>query len=318
MYPLKFVFTEQDKKAINAYFDHLQGEKRYSPYTIQGYRYTLERFAQFLSQGHAPKSLLEVSTQDVSRFIVYLKTHHGLKRVSQMNRLSALRAFYRFLRRRGFIPHNPCDGIGTVKRERQLPLFLTITEMEAFLQHLDKQTQEHSSFTSLRNLALCELLYASGLRVGELTQLSLRNIDFSHRIIRIVGKGRKERLVPFNEKAKQSLLHYLRERDKTFGNTDTEIVFLNQQGKPLTPRGVRKILERVVSQFAPGKKLYPHVFRHSFATHLLSGKADLRVVQEALGHSHLSTTQIYTHLDWERMRAVYDQTHPHAGKGEQV
>lgn len=303
--------TTQDVLAI--YGEYLREEKRYSPHTIENYLRTIDQFLQFLKVGNEGKDLLKVSSQDIGSFFVYLKAKRGLKRVSQVNKLSALRNFYRFLRRRGFLSTNPCDGVSAVKVEKKLPLFLTIDEMEKIFRFLAEKGYRNPDFKNLRNLALFELLYSSGLRVGELTQLTIQSLDLSNRMVKVRGKGGKERIVPFNESTKKSLLDYLDMRAKTFGNGNSR-VFLNCQGKTLTSRGVRKILNTIIQEVQIAKKVSPHVFRHSFATHFLAGQAELRIVQEALGHSSLSTTQIYTHLDWERMKTVYERAHPHSRK----
>ncbi|MEN3185556.1 MAG: site-specific tyrosine recombinase/integron integrase [Atribacterota bacterium] len=305
-----------NQELLNIYRDYLREERRYSPHTVENYLRVLTQFAQFLAKNEESKSLLQASAQDIGGFFVFLKTQRGLKRISQVNRLSALRTFYRFLRRRGLVAVNPCDGVSTVKVEKKLPLFLTISEVEKILRYLEEKAQHSADFASLRNAALFELLYASGLRVGELIQLTRYNFDFSSRMVRVKGKGGKERFVPFNESAQKSLLRYLEVRFQDFPG-GPEQIFLNQRGGPLTSRGVRKILKDIVCALRIEKKVAPHTFRHSFATHLLAGQAELRIVQEALGHSSLSTTQIYTHLDWERMKAVYDNTHPHSKKVKQ-
>lgn len=310
---MKSESSKASQNVLAIYGEYLREEKRYSPNTIDNYLRTIDQFLQFLKTKNEGRDLLQVSSQDVGSFFVYLKTQRGLKRISQANKLSALRNFYRFLRRRGFLSINPCDGVSAVKTEKKLPLFLTIEEMEKIFQHLVKKAYQNPNFKNLRNLALFELLYSSGLRVGELTQLTIQSLDLSNRMVRVRGKGGKERIVPFNESTKKSLLDYLDMRAKTFGN-DNSLIFLNHRGKSLTSRGVRKILDTVVQEVQIAKKISPHVFRHSFATHFLAGQAELRIVQEALGHSSLSTTQIYTHLDWRRMKTVYEQAHPHSRK----
>ncbi|MGQ9746782.1 MAG: site-specific tyrosine recombinase/integron integrase [Candidatus Caldatribacteriaceae bacterium] len=303
--------TTQDVLAV--YGEYLREEKRYSPHTIENYLRTIDQLLQFLKVGNKEKDLLQISSRDIGGFFVYLKAKRGLKRVSQVNKLSALRNFYRFLRRRGFLSTNPCDGVSAVKIEKKLPLFLTIDEMEKIFRLLAEKVYRNPDFKNLRNLALFELLYSSGLRVGELTQLTIQSLDLSNRMVKVRGKGGKERIVPFNESTRKSLVDYLDIRVKTFGN-NSPWVFLNCQGKTLTSRGVRKILDTVMQEVGIVKKVSPHVFRHSFATHFLAGQAELRIVQEALGHSSLSTTQIYTHLDWERMKTVYERAHPHSRK----
>lgn len=297
-----------NEKNIQIFLDYLQKERRYSPYTVDNYGRTLRQFYQFLEERRL--TITQVKTQDIADFLAYLKTHRHLKRISQANRISALHTFYRFLRRRGMIDCDPTDGLGKLNKEKKLPNFLTVGEMDFLLNHLKQKTQKNPDFISLRNWAFFELLYSSGLRVGEITQLKIKDLDLVSKMVRVKGKGGKERIVPFNESAGEALREYLKHHP-----VSREEVFLNSRGAPLTSRGARKILETIVKEAGlGGKKISPHVFRHSFATHLLGGGAELRMVQEALGHSSLSTTQIYTHLNWDKMKRVYQETHPHAKK----
>lgn len=248
---------------------------------------------------------------------MYLKTHRQLKRISQSHRISVLRSFFRFLRRRGFLRENPCDSIGQFRVEKRLPQFLTQEEVERVLEALKERSMRNpQDFLMLRDWALCELLYASGMRVGEIVKVRLEDVDFTRGVIRVRGKGDKERFVPFNEAAQTALRLYLEVLWVKF--PWVSFVFVNRFGQPLTPRGVRVILDRAagISGFQE-KKLFPHIFRHSFATHFLSGGGELRVIQEALGHASLSTTQIYTHLDWDKMKRVYENAHPHAKKARE-
>ncbi len=297
-----------NEEIIQVFLDYLQKERKYSSHTIDNYGRTLRQFSQFLEGRNL--TLIQAKTQDVADFLVYLKTQRQLKRVSQANRLSALRTFYRFLRRQGIVDHNPTDGLGKFNKEKSLPNFLTLKEMELFLHYLKKKAQEKADFSSLRNLAFFELLYSSGLRISEITSLKIKDLDLAGKMVKVKGKGGKERLVPFNESTQQALRAYLNRHPFS-----CEEVFLNQRGTPLTPRGARKILDTAIKEAGlGGKKVSPHVFRHSFATHFLGGGAELRMVQEAMGHSSLSTTQIYTHLNWDEMKRVYQNSHPHAKK----
>ncbi len=297
-----------NEEIIQVFLDYLQKERKYSSHTIDNYGRTLRQFSQFLEGRNL--TLIQAKTQDVADFLVYLKTHRQLKRVSQANRLSALRTFYRFLRRQDIVDHNPTDGLGKFNKEKSLPNFLTLKEVELFLHHLKKKAQEKADFPSLRNLAFFELLYSSGLRISEITSLKIKDLDLTGKMVKVKGKGGKERLVPFNESTQRALRAYLNRHPFS-----CEEVFLNQKGTPLTPRGARKILDTAIKEAGlGGKKVSPHVFRHSFATHFLGGGAELRMVQEALGHSSLSTTQIYTHLNWDEMKRVYQNSHPHAKK----
>lgn len=297
-----------NEKIIHIFLDYLQKERRYSPHTVDNYGRTLRQFSKFLEERNL--TLVEAKTQDIADFLAYLKTHHQLKRISQANRISALRTFYRFLRRRGMVDCDPTDGLGKLNKEKKLPNFLTVGEMEFLLNYLKQKAREKSDFPSLRNWAFFELLYSSGLRVGEITELKTKDLDLTSKMVKVKGKGGKERLVPFNESTQKALRKYLNHRP-----FPREELFLNQRGAPLTPRGARKILETIVKEAGlGGKRISPHVFRHSFATHFLGGGAELRMVQEALGHSSLSTTQIYTHLNWDKMKRIYQETHPHAKK----
>lgn len=308
---MKSVYRE-NSNLVNLFLDYLEKEKRYSQHTIDNYRFTLEALTQFLEKKNL--SITQISSQEVGSFMAWLKTHHNLKRVSQANRASALRSFFRFLRRRGIIDQNPTDQIGTISIEKKLPDFLTEEEIKSILEKLQKEWENSPKFLTARNRALFGLLYASGLRVGEITQLELDSIDLTQRLVRVKGKGGKERVVPFAPKVQEYLENYLLFRENF---TSSSKLFLNNRGEALGTRGVRKILDTLLKRMGfTHKKVSPHTFRHSFATHFLMGGADLRTVQEALGHSSLSTTQIYTHIDWKKMKAVYDQTHPRAGRKE--
>lgn len=308
---MKSVYQENNN-LVNLFLNYLEKEKCYSKHTVANYRFTLEQLIQFLQKKNL--SIPQISSEEVGAFMAWLKTNHNLKRISQANRASALRSFFRFLRRRGIIDQDPTDQIGTISIEKKLPDFLTEAEIKLILEELEKEREKSANFLTTRNLALFGLLYASGLRVGEITQLELNGIDLSQRLVRVKGKGEKERVVPFSPKVQGYLEEYLIFREK-FGPSLK--LFLNNRGEPLGTRGVRKILDKLLKRMGfTHKKVSPHTFRHSFATHFLEGGADLRTVQEALGHSSLSTTQIYTHIDWKRMKAVYDQAHPRAGRKE--
>ncbi|MDI3525013.1 MAG: integrase/recombinase XerD [Candidatus Atribacteria bacterium] len=296
---------------IKAFTQYLEAERGYSSHTVENYRRVIEQFALFL-QGKK-KSLLEATPEEISSFLVHLKVQNGLSRVSQQNRLSALRTFYRFLKKRELLSFNPAQEVGGIKTEKKLPAFLTLSEIDKLLSFLKKRYFENKCFLNARNWAIFELFYASGLRVSELADLKRENVDLHNRLVRVHGKGKRERIVPFNESARQALQEYevfrglLEDKEGYF--------FVNRRGGKLSTRGIRKIFERVLKETGIlEKKVSPHTLRHTFATHFLAGGGELRVVQEMLGHASLSTTQIYTHIDWERMRRVYDLTHPHSGR----
>ncbi|MCS7241415.1 MAG: tyrosine-type recombinase/integrase [Candidatus Caldatribacterium sp.] len=294
---------------------YLQNERRCSPYTLENYFRVIGQFVEFLKA--RKKELFHVVPQDVGDFLVYLKTHRQLKRVSQSHRVSVLRSFFRFLRRRGFLEENPCDGVGQFRAEKRLPQFLTQEEVENILETLrERSVGRPQDFFALRDWVLCELLYASGMRVGEVVRVRPGDVDFTRGVIRVQGKGGKERFVLFNRTTQVALKLYLAALQARF--PQASFVFVNRFGNPLTPRGVRTILDRVARiSGLQGKRLFPHMFRHSFATHFLSGGGELRIIQEALGHASLSTTQIYTHLDWDKMKRVYESAHPHAKKARE-
>ncbi|HSV31673.1 MAG TPA: tyrosine-type recombinase/integrase [Atribacteraceae bacterium] len=301
-----------DKDYIDYFVGYITLEKHYSPYTRENYQRSLEQFSEYLQDtGHGITGLPSVTQAEVKGFLAYLQSVRTLKRISQLNRLAALKSFYRFLRRRGLIDHYPCDGLGRLKAEKKLPTFLSLQEIVVFLETLRKQQEEKRDRLSARNHALFELLYASGIRVGEAANLRRKDIDFKRQTLRVNGKGGKERIVPLNGHAAAALQEYWH---KTPDPEPEEAAFLNRFGKPLTPRGIRKVLNKCCLEQGLEKPVSPHTFRHTFATHFLSGGAELRLVQEALGHASLSTTQIYTHINWEKMKSVYNDTHPHSGK----
>lgn len=226
--------------------------------------------------------------------------------------LSALRTFFTFLKREGRVEQNAAKTVGTPRRGGRLPRTLSVSEAAAVV-----ETKGRRGALGLRDRALLELLYATGLRVSELVGLRLGDLDLSLRQARTLGKGRKERVVPFGQPAAAALRAWLEARASLApAAPDAEIVFLNARAGRLTDRSVRRVLDRAVLEAAVPRHASPHALRHSFATHLLAAGADLRSIQELLGHASLSTTQRYTHLDAERLIEVYRKSHPRAGEGE--
>jgi len=297
---------------LAAFREYLELERHYSAHTVENYLRALKQFTGFLTTNTA-KDFTEVNTRDITGFLAYLKTSHRLKRVSQLNRMSALKTFYRFLRKKTYIQKNPCDGIGGLKGEKKLPTFFSIREVNLLLSSLKERFQKKPDFLHARDRALFELLYSTGLRVGEVVCLKVTDLNVHQKTLKTLGKGRKERIVPFNDTTLQAIQDYLPFRRPEYGISE---LFLNYTQRPLTARGVRVILNKVLTEAGFVKKASPHTFRHSFASHFLSGGAEMRIVQEALGHSSLSTTQIYTHLNWEYMKKVYDNAHPRSYKKE--
>lgn len=240
----------------------------------------------------------------IRRYLAHLHKRNG--RTTIARKLSSLRTCYRFLVREGAVQSNPADLVGTPRRETFLPQTMTIDEVFALLE--GKGLGESSR---LRDRTIFELLYSSGLRIGELTSLDVGRVDMEQGLVRVVGKGSKERVVPIGRKALESLQSYLEIRNWP---ADKEPLFLNVRGGRLTARSIQRHLKQLLLQAGLSTELTPHSLRHSFATHLLDGGADLRAIQELLGHASLSTTQRYTHVSMEQLTAVYDKAHPRSRK----
>lgn len=255
----------------------------------------------------------EVDALAVRSFLAHLQKQ-GLTKTSIGRHLSALRTFFVFLKREGRVDSNPAKAVASPRTSRSLPRTLSVPEASAVVEAPDRDAP-----LGTRDAALLELLYATGLRVSELVGLSLADVDLSSRQIRTIGKGRKERVVPFGEKAADALRAYLPVRTDLRARKAAEVkepLFVNARGDRLTDRSVRRILDRALLLAEVSRHASPHALRHSFATHLLSAGADLRSIQELLGHASLSTTQKYTHLDAERLIEVYRKSHPKANDDE--
>jgi integrase/recombinase XerC len=299
---------------IHRFLEHLAEERGYSPHTLRAYRGDLERFHGFLlaeqetASGEVAPSAVDAVA--VRGFLAAL-ARGGAARRSQGRALSAVRSLLRFAVREGVLAHNPAGVIRTPRAPRRLPRQLRPAEVESVL-----EATAGDAPLRRRDRALLELLYATGLRVGELESLDWRDIDLAGRVLRVLGKGGKERMVPFGAPAATALRGWLAvwegvRRPEARG-ADQEPVFVNARGGRLSQRSVRRILDRCVEQAAVAAGVHPHTLRHSFATHLLEAGADLRAIQELLGHSSLSTTQQYTQLDIDRLLAVYRGAHPRA------
>ena len=282
---------------IEKYIRYLEIEKNASEHTILNYKKDLEEFKKFLGEA----KIESVSYLTLRKFLSTLK-ERGLKSRSISRKLSSLRSFFRFLNREGFLKSDPTSAISSPKLEKHLPIFLTEDEITRLVESPD--TKELSGF---RDRAILETFYSTGMRVSELIGLNQENIDFFGGVAKVMGKGRKERLTPIGDRALRTIREYLERRDNS-----QPAVFLNKNGRRLTARGVRVILDKYVRILALRENISPHSLRHSFATHLLNRGADLRSVQELLGHANLSTTQIYTHLTTDRLKSVYDKAHPRA------
>lgn len=291
---------------------HLVDERDVSPHTRRAYLDDAGRFLDFLAS-FAGRDPAAVETDDVDALAVrsWLAAlrAEGHARTSIVRRLSALRSFFTFLQREGLVEGNPARGVATPRTEKSLPVTLSVPEAAAVVEAPPPDTE-----LGLRDRALLELLYATGLRVSELVGLSLADVDLPGRQVRTLGKGRKERVVPFGEKAAGALAAWLPARLALLRGRRVrgEPLFLNVRGGRLTDRSVRRVLEQALAAAEVSRHASPHALRHSFATHLLSAGADLRTIQELLGHASLATTQKYTHLDVERLMEVYRKAHPKA------
>lgn len=289
---------------IDGFLAALEGERGVSVHTLTGYRRDLRHFAQFLSVDRIT-SWSAVTPQVARRYLASLDRRYA--RSSIARRVSALRSFYKYLYREGLVSRNPLILVGSPRQPRRLPKFLTPHEIAAVLAAPDVTTP-----IGLRDRALLEVLYATGLRVGELTSLRLGDLP-SDDEMRIVGKGRKERIVLLTSSAQDALRAYANEgRSPLAPHRQVDAMFLNARGGPLSDRGVRVIVDRHIRKVAFDRRISPHALRHTFATHLLDGGADLRSVQELLGHASLATTQIYTHVSRDWLKRVYDKAHPRA------
>jgi integrase/recombinase XerD len=292
--------------ALDAFGDHLALERGLSARTVDAYRRDLERMVAFLAvRGvHRPA---DAGAAELREFVYHLKDQ-GLKPVSIRRNVSAARTYFGYLLAEGVVPADPTDRIELPQAWRKLPSVLSRAEVASILDAPDP-----SDRFFWRDKAMLEFAYASGVRVGELIALKVRDVDLQEGLALVFGKGSKERLVPVGRPALQALIVYLREIRPTLAKRKAEgIVFLNARGTPLTRMGVWKILRKHVERAGVGKRVTPHTLRHSFATHLLEGGADLASVQEMLGHADIVTTQIYTHVDREYLRDVHRRYHPRA------
>ena len=302
--------------AIDAFLGHLKGEKQSSEHTVKGYSEDLNSLLDFLTEScttlpAGPNTPAECVTVEALReYVAYLHAC-GYAKSTIARRLACLRSLYRFLQRRGEATHNPAKALRTPKAGRKLPHFLTAEQAAALL-----ETPDAESDGGKRDRAMLETLYSAGLRVAELAGLNLDDWDRDADVLRVRGKGKKERISPVGGHATRALDAWLAVREPGPKATadDVAAVFLNRFGRRLTTRSVARMLDKHILTAGLDGRTSPHTLRHSFATHLLDGGADLRSVQELLGHANLTTTQIYTHVSTARLKETYDAAHPHARK----
>jgi integrase/recombinase XerC len=289
---------------VAAFLRYLEGERNASPQTVKAYGQDLRQLVAFARAqlGREPRPA-DADPLLLRGFLADLH-HQGLRKSSAARKLAALRTFFRYLCREGVLDQNPARPLLSPRLERRIPAYLEEGEMDGFLD------VPGGTDAALRARAILELLYGTGIRCAELVGLDVAEVDFDGRMIRVLGKGRKERVVPFGTRAREALEAWLPARLRL--RPESDALFVNARGGRLTDRSVRKLVTRRVLQTALARKISPHALRHSFATHLLGRGADLRTIQELLGHSSLSTTQRYTHVDTRQILSIYKKTHPRA------
>ncbi len=290
------------QRHIEKFINYLRAEKNSSPHTITNYTVDLKSFAQFVGE----KDISTIDHLLLRRFLAEMRTKNFAKRTIA-RKLASLRSFFRFLFREGYIKTNPITSLSTPKLDKKLPVVLDEGKITKLL-----QSPSEDDVSGLRDKALLETLYSAGIRVSELVGLDTNDVDFISEVIKVFGKGSKERMVPIGAPAVKAMRKYLDKRDGEVRVKDKDAIFLNKNGTRLTDRSVRRILDKYIRRTSVAEHISPHSLRHSFATHLLDHGADLRSVQELLGHANLSTTQIYTHVTMERLKSVYDKAHPRA------
>jgi len=290
-------------KEISQFLASLKYEKNASPHTIASYKRDLLQLARYLEERKIV--LVRIDNVILRGFLAKLQENKN-KKSTMARKLAAIRSFFQFCIKKKWLEDNPAKAVATPKQEKHVPSFLSEDEMAQFLD-LPQTTQP----LDLRDKAALELLYATGMRVSELAGLNLDDLNFSERLIRVRGKGKKERLVPFGKKAEDCLTFYIQSRSQiNKGDIEARALFLNYRGERLSSRSVERIVDKYIRLTALRRKISPHSLRHSFASHLLSRGADLRVIQELLGHESLATTQKYTHLDLKHLLEVYKKSHP--------
>lgn len=299
------------------FFEHLRYERNVSEHTLRNYAVDLGQFYDHLAPADPQTGarrefdLKQIDHITIREWLSALHTAQK-KKTSVARKLAALRTFFQFLLREGVVEMNPAKLVSTPRLEKKLPNHLSVEDMIRFIETPDPETD-----LGKRDRAILEFLYGTGMRVSELTKLDLSDIDYRNKMVRVTGKRRKERIVPFGDPALHALMHYLSVRSvflqhAPLAERESQAVFLNYQGTRITTRSVGRMVDKYIQICAGIHNISPHSLRHSFATHLLDNGADLRHIQELLGHARLSTTQIYTHVSMEKLIEVYDRTHPKA------
>ncbi|CAM2008988.1 tyrosine recombinase [Acanthopleuribacter pedis] len=292
---------------VGAFLDYLRVERAVSPHTLTAYRNDLEGLTEFVDLRCGAVHWQALKLADLTAYVRQLS---GLKPASVARKVSAIRRFYKYLDREGFCDENPAVYLEIPRQENRLPGFLTIDDVL----RLVKPAAAGADYPTTRDAMLLRWFYSTGMRVGEVEKCAVTDLDFAQLLVRVAGKGNKERVVPFGENCRDPLKHYLAQREAFLleKGRATGALFLNTRGAPLSARGMRTIVTKSVEAVGINYPVSPHTLRHTFATHLLESGADIRAIQELLGHSTLSTTQKYTHLNADYLMRIYDECHPRA------
>ncbi len=297
----------KSQQHLNAFLQMLKSEKYYSPHTCKNYSRDLQLFSEFL-QSRDIHQWQKVDYRIVSAFAAQ-QFRQGKKGNTIQRELSSIRSFYKYLIRQRIVSNNPALDVKAPKSAKKLPKTCDTEQINQLL-----QAHSHDDDLTIRDLAIYELIYSSGLRLAELASLNLNSINYNQKEMRVTGKGNKMRYLPVGSKAIEALQKWLKIRPAYVKNADEQALFISKQGKRLSHRSIQSRLNKLIQSQALGIHVSPHMLRHSFATHLLESSSDLRSVQELLGHADISTTQIYTHLDFQHLAQVYDKAHPRARK----
>lgn len=299
------------RETMAAFITYLRKERGYSEHTLCAYSHDLDQFASYCSSAKCNDELNNCMNKANMRAFLFQLSHDNMKPRSIARKLAALKSFSRYCLRQGFLQANPAKILATPKADKTLPVFLTKKQTDELL---TKHKNSGSGNNGLRNRLIVEFFYGSGIRLSELHALDISSVDMKNETIRVLGKGRKERIVPLTHFAVMMMRDYLQESGRS-GLIDGPI-FIAEKGTRLSQRWIQNIVARELSAVSQQKKRSPHVLRHSFATHLMDGGADIRVVKELLGHSSLNTTQIYTHVSREHLVRAYMQAHPRAKRDQ--
>ena len=293
------------RDSLNAFAADLENQGRYSPHTIQSYRLDLNKLEQFCTRQAITE--IEAITTDTLRSLIAWQHRQGAAIRSLHRLISSLRRFFDYLQQHQGLQNNPTTRVKAPRMAKHLPKTLDADQMAHLLQ------PESDNLLDIRDRCMLELTYGCGLRLAELAALRSNDIDYHENLLHVYGKGRKERLVPLGSKAREALERWQNARHNLESATTTDYVFISQHGRPLSHRAIQQRFAKWAREYA-GRHVHPHMLRHAFASHILESSGDLLAVQELLGHKDISTTQIYTHLDFQHLASVYDQAHPHARK----